>query len=370
MSLGFHMNKVCFVGTVGIPAIYGGFETLVENLVVHNLRLGSPYRYIVYCSAKVYSNRLSSYLGADLRYIPLRPNGYQSILYDIWSILDATIKGADSIVLLGHGGSFVIPILKIFTKAKFITNIDGIEWRRAKWSFLPRMLLRLSEACAIRYSDVIISDNQAIYNYVLQEFGVASEIISYGGDHAYNVEPDPVAVSTLPSEYAFALCRIEPENNVSMILEAFSGSKASLPLVFVGNWDGNKYSRMLKNKYKNCPNITLHDPVYESRALRALRDRAVVYVHGHSAGGTNPSLVEMMHFGIPIFAFDCLFNRYSTDNKACYFTNINDLELLLSDSSFNEYKNHGVIMRNIATERYSWNIISTAYQNIFKKISD
>ncbi|MBM2294574.1 DUF1972 domain-containing protein [Sulfitobacter pseudonitzschiae] len=357
--------SVAILGCVGVPAQYGGFETLAENLVYYHRDHVQDVNLAVYCSSVAYYEKVEKFETASLRYIPLNANGKPAMFYDMWSLIDAAFRGTNVVILLGHGGSFVIPILKLVTKTKFITNIDGIEWRREKWSGLARAIIRRSEACAVRHSHVLIADNDAIRDYIAKEFDEGCEVIPYGGDHALSAEPDSAAVATLPESYALALCRIEPENNVAMILEAFATLDA--PLVFVGNWDKSEYGRNLKARYANHSNITIHDPVYEPRGLRAIRDRASMYIHGHSAGGTNPALVEMMHFAIPILAHGCSFNRFSTEEKARYFTCAAELVEQFSSLSREEGTQLGAEMGEIARRRYTWDQIGKAY---FKLLGD
>ena len=263
-------------------------------------------------------------------------------------------------MILGVSGAIVIPIIRLFSKAKIITNIDGIEWRRNKWKGLAKTFLKYSERIAVNFSHEIISDNIGIANHVFEMYGVHSQVITYGGDHAFKVDPIPITDCKLPERYALALCRIEPENSVDNILETFSKND-KIPLVFIGNWNISQFSRKLKNHYKSKSNIYLIDPIYDLGILRGIRDNAIVYIHGHSAGGTNPSLVEMMHFGIPIFAFDCIFNRYTTQSKALYFSDtlsLNDLINIYEVSTLSEI---GDEMKKIAEDVYTWDFIGARY---------
>jgi glycosyltransferase involved in cell wall biosynthesis len=163
----------------------------------------------------------------------------------------------------------------------------------------------------------------------------------------------------LPDSYALGLCRIEPENNVHVILQALDGH--DMPLVFVGNWDNSAYGRDLKERYSERPNLFLLDPIYEPDALFRLRSRACVYLHGHSAGGTNPSLVEMMHFGIPILAYSCQYNRCSTEEKALFFQSAAELSEKLYNLDSKNIFEIGDNMREIAQRKYTWENIGKAY---------
>ena len=186
-----------------------------------------------------------------------------------------------------------------------------------------------------------------------------------GGDHALAVAPDPATVVGLPGEFALALCRIEPENNVAMILEGFA-QLPDHPLVFVGNWDNSEYGRVLRKQYSETEHIHLLDPVYDPGALRHLRDRAWLYVHGHSAGGTNPSLVEMMHFAIPILAHECEFNQYTTEGKASYFRTARELADRVRAIDSTTGDDIGQHMLKIARARYVWAEIGKAYYEVLE----
>lgn len=350
------IKKVCIVGTVGIPACYGGFESLVQNLVDYQSEF---VKYHVFCSGKSYSNKPDSYKKASLSYLPLNANGISSILYDIFSLLKCFKKNPDVTLILGVSGCLFLPVYRLFSSSKIITNIDGLEWRRDKWGWFAKHFLKLSEKIAVRCSDVVISDNQAISDYVLSEYGVTTSVIAYGGDHAF-IDMDEMPVNK--EEYYLSICRIEPENNVDMILDAFS--KSGETIYFVGNWNASDYGKRLKGKYFEFENIKIVDPIYDIEVLFKLRSQCKGYIHGHSAGGTNPSLVEAMQFGMPIYAFDCSFNRYSTKNKAFYFHNVNSLcELIyIYDDSVIE---SGLIMKSIAMENYQWKIIVDRYESLY-----
>ncbi len=355
---------ISLIGTVGVPANYGGFETLVDNLVrYHHGRALSDVLY-VYCSGSAYSERREAYLSAKLYFLPFSANGVQSIPYDICSLLAAVMRGSDCILLLGVSGAVALPIIRLFSRVRIVTNIDGIEWRRKKWRGVAKWFLRFSERLAVRFSHEVLADNAGIADYVRNTYGHNCQVIAYGGDHAVEVASKPY-VGNLPDRYAFALCRIEPENNVDMILDAFL-KQASMPLVFVGNWGNSTYGVGLRERFGGDTHLHLLDPIYDVGVLRNLRERANLYVHGHSAGGTNPSLVEMMHFGVPVAAFDCSFNRYTTDGKAWYFASAEQLAALLPSVNTEAAKKNGANMLALAGERYTWKAIGAAY---FKLLS-
>ena len=351
--------KIALLGTVGVPGLYGGFETLAENLVRYHAATKPNYKLTVWCSAKDKVDRPARFESADLRYVRLKANGVQSVFYDAISMIDAIWSGHDRIILLGVSGALMLPVVRLFSRVRIVTNIDGIEWKRDKWTRLARAFLRASEWAAVRYSHDVIADNEAIADHVRNTYGRDCSVIAYGGDHAIAVSGDVSAPKGLPDQFALGLCRIEPENNVQMILEAWV--RSSSPLVFVGNWAYNAYGQELREEYADCANLFLLDPIYDQRALYALRSRTTMYLHGHSAGGTNPALVEMMHFGVPILAYGCSFNRSTTEGKACYFNSAKDLICKVDSMTSSDAKRNGAAMLEVAQRRYTWDEIAQEY---------
>lgn len=344
---------IAIIGTVGVPACYGGFETLVENL------LENEGQYTVYCSSKSYSSELQMYKAAKLVYLPFNANGVSSILYDTLSIFHALFTGHRVLLVLGVSAGFVLPVARLFTRRKLVINIDGLEWRRSKWNRFAKAYLKWAEKIAVKYSHVVIADNQAIADYVLTEYGVVSEVIAYGGDH--------VLVGRRTEEvgdYAFSVCRIEPENNIHTILEAFKIS--GLPLKLVGNWEASDYGKKLKKSYSSVDHIELIDPIYDLTKLFALRSSCCFYVHGHSAGGTNPSLVEAMFFSKLIVAFDCVYNRHTMRNKGYYFSDIDTLVDLLRSLDKSSFSQVGSELHDIARACYTWQFVRDRYSAVMK----
>ena len=355
-------TRLSIIGTVGLPAKYGGFETLTEHLVEN---LNQKYDMRVYCSGKqcAKSERKSFYKGAKLSYLPLNANGIQSIPYDTLSIIHALFK-SDVLLILGVAGAWILPFVRLFSNKKIIISIDGIEWKRDKWNWLAKWYLFWAESIAVKYSHIDISDNEAIQDYTAARYGSLSRIIEYGGDHTIKVAKNTEAIKQYPfleKDYAFKVCRIEPENNVHVILSAFSKNK-NLPLVIVGNWNNSEYGIELKNKYQNQDHIHLLDPIYNQEKLDVLRSNAALYIHGHSAGGTNPSLVEAMYLGLPILAYGVSYNRVTTENKAHYFYREEEINSFLVRLDKINLKACGNELEKIAHLRYTWEGIANRYQ--------
>lgn len=354
--------KIAIIGTAGLPANYGGFETLAEYLTKE---LHRKHLFTVYCSSKMYSRKLSQYNGSTLKYIPLNANGVQSILYDIVSMIHAFFF-ADVILILGVSGCIFLPVLRLLFHKQIIVNIDGIEWKRDKWSSFVKNFLKFSEAMAVRFATDVVTDNQKITDYVRQEYGADSTFIPYGADH---VIPEPIKEKAndkypfLKERYVFKVCRIEPENNITMILEAFS--ELSKTLVIVGNWENSEYGSNLKEKYGRFAHIHLLDPIYDQKILNQIRSNCALYIHGHSAGGTNPSLVEAMYLGLPIVAYSAEYNKKTTFNSAVYFHSKEDLIDAVTNISEDMLVDIGKKMKKLAQEHYLWSNIAAQYDELF-----
>jgi glycosyltransferase involved in cell wall biosynthesis len=359
-------HRIAIIGTVGLPARYGGFETLADHLVRN---MSDKYEPIVYCTKKRYpkADRIKTYLGARLKYIPFDANGAQSIIYDTLSILHAAFF-ADVLLVLGVSGAWILPFVRIFTRKKIIVSIDGIEWRREKWSLPAKWYLWWAESIAVRFSHIDISDNESIQNYTALRYGSLSRVIEYGADHVNQLKITPelkknYSFTKLP--YALKVCRVEPENNVHNVLQAF----AELPkhqLVIIGNWKNSEYGKKLLEKYAAFKNIFMLDPIYNQTILDALRTNAFLYIHGHSAGGTNPALVEAMYLGLPIATFGVSYNKTTTEGKALYFYDSESLKSLVQNVDIETFKRIGVAMKMVAERRYRWSVITRKYEELFQ----
>lgn len=359
------MKKIAVIGTVGIPANYGGFETLAEHLVREK---SSAFDFTVYCSSRSYGKKLRTFNGANLKYWPLKANGIQSIPYDILSMLHA-IQNSEVLLILGVSGCVFLPVLKLFTKKTIIVNMDGLEWKRDKWGKFGKWFYKLSEKIAVQNADLVIADNKVIKEYVTENYRKGAVLIPYGADHTQRKLISGDTLEEFPflnKEYAFKVCRIEPENNVHLILEAFAALD-SLSLVVIGNWNNSIYGKRLLNKYRDFKKIFLLDPIYNQNKLNQIRSNCYVYVHGHSAGGTNPSLIEAMYLQLPILAYGVNYNKETTGNKALYFSDKYTLINQLKSLNTAKITQISEDMFKIAEKRYTWKKIANQYSELFEK---
>ncbi len=320
-----HAPSVGVIGTVGVPAKYGGFETLMQQLAIHVTPDAAKLHLYGQRSAYTAAERAGGFAGHRRHFLPLSANGPQSMAHDALTILHAAlIVRVDVLLALGMSGAWIMPLARVLRPSmQIITNIDGLESRRDKFGSWTKRLVKLLEWLAMRTSTTLIADNAALIPIVRNLHGVNPVLIAYGGDHVA-VQPAPGEV---PRGHWLAVARIEPENNSSMILAA--AARAGVSLIYVGNWQANRYARALKAKWGQVLGLQLLDPVYDLAELARLRAGAVGYLHGHSVGGTNPSLVEALFETDRILAFDCSFNRATLRGCGQYFCNEIDLAALL-----------------------------------------
>lgn len=246
--------------------------------------------------------------------------------------------------------------------------MGGVESRRNKWNGVIRFGISLLEKVACKYSTVVVSDNKGIQEYLVNYRGVSSVIIAYGGDHVLTVDgkisewPNSI-LSAMHSRYVVTICRIEPENNVEMLLEGFLHSKGE-KYILIGNWKATPYGKKVYRRYAKEERLLLSNSIYDLSLLNELRSNCLAYLHGHSVGGTNPSLVEAMFFGRPIIAFDVSYNRYTTENLGLYFNSVDSLTILVNQVIAGIHNDVGNKLAELASNVYTWEKIARQYEDL------
>lgn len=367
------------VGTQGIKAKYGGFETLCQYLC-EGFNNYNDIKVSIYCSSKaIDKNEPLGLKNIKRIFLPFNANGLESIIYDYISILHS-IFTSKKILILGVSGCTILPFIRLFgINITIITHLDGIEWQRNKWNFFVSLFLRLSELIAVIFSTNLIADNEGIKDYIKKQYGVKylkkTKMLFYGANKpsGKTIKKNPYLINAFSEEeillpckkYYLVVCRAEPENNIKLILNTFKNVPESNLLAFC-NWKNNSYGENLLKEYHFYKNIFLVEPNYDRKIITYFRENAVAYIHGHSVGGTNPSLVESIGAYRPIFSFDVSFNRYTLFNTSYYWKNEEQLRNLLSvpeerleiavkkgysDSFFEKY--------------YRWEKVVASYGNLF-----
>lgn len=352
-------ERVAIIGTNGLPAQYGGFETLANYLTQY---LKKDFDLIVYCSKTSKEKRLKKYNDADLIYLPFKANGYQSVIYDIVSIIHAWFT-VDKLLILGNSGSLIFP-LKIFFRKKIVLNIGGLDWGRSKWSFWVRKYIQFSEWLCVKFSDVVITDNNHIQYLYKQKYGVDSVMIEYGGDHVKKLlltEDKLKKYSFLKSQYVLSVSRAQSDNNIHLLLRAFEDLPEKI-LVIISNWNTSAYGQELKEKYNGkFKHIILLDAIYDQNELDIIRNNAWLYIHSHSFCGTAPSLVEAMNLGLPVICYNAETNVETTENKSYYFNDENGLKKIICGLDQKQAEELSGNMHEIALRRYNWKAIADKY---------
>ena len=360
------LKTVAIIGTNGIPAKYGGFETLAENIV---RQLNSCYNFIVYCSNKNNDSLWASENGnVKLIRVPLDANGAQAVLYDIITTIHAWFK-ADTLLVLGPAAGFFLFLNALFRK-NVIVNHGGLnEWEREKLTWLQKKWAKYNHKIAARYSDINITDNYQYKKSLKDNFGTESIVIRYGGDHVTKI---PISKNDLflkypfiNKKYAVSISRAQVDNNLHLVLKSFE-TFLSFPLVLISNWNVSDYGRELYKKYKTFENIIVLDAIYDKYELDFLRGNAYVYIHSHSRCGTAPSLVEAMSLNLPIISYDVPANRETTQNKAIFFKKEKELIELLSNINEDDFMNSSNSLYELASSEYTWAHVSSQYDKDFE----
>jgi glycosyltransferase involved in cell wall biosynthesis len=360
------MKTVAIIGTNGLPAKYGGFETLT-NYLVENFDK-STHEIIVYCSKTPKKDRLESYNGAKLVYFPFKANGWQSMIYDFVTIIHALFRASD-LIILGFSGAFAFPLNKVFKK-NIIFNIGGIEWEKVRGSkFTSKfeiVLKKYMERLCVTNSSTVIIDNLYFKDYIVKKYGKTPVLAEYGGDHAKRIDITNKMIHKYPflnTDYALSVSRAQEDMNIHLLIEGYK-KISKKKIVIISNWHISEYGQKLFDEnVDKYDNIILLKAIYDSKELDTIRSNTSLYIHTHSLCGTAPSLVEAMSLNIPVISFDVPTNRYTTENKTLFFKDVSSLIQILKDLDIEkllEIKNQ---MFDISKRRYVWKRISKIYQN-------
>ena len=362
--------KIAILGTRGIPNTYGGFEQFAEYLSVGLVERGH--------TVTVYNVHFHEYNQPEFRGVSIRKiyspenriGAAANFIYDYLCMKDALKQDFDIIYKAGYHSNAPSYYLLKKNSPVVITNMDGIEWKRSKWNYLTRQLIKRLEKIAVRKSDYLVSDNLAIQEYYRKEFGVESFYIAYGTDIVEYFNEEIISLyNVTANNYFLLIARLEPENNIEMILDGYVLSGDSRLFLVIGNAE-TKYGRFLQAKYLNS-NIRFQGAVYNKEVLDNLRHFCLLYFHGHSVGGTNPSLLEAMGAEALIVSHDNKFNRSVLNINTLYFVKDKDVaSIIFNIDSLGDDKRKIFIENNKAQiiANYSWKSIVFRYESLFREI--
>lgn len=323
--------QVLILGTRGIPANHGGFETFAEDLA--HFLTSHGHHVTVYCQeesgTKAYTEE---WQGITLVHFPSSSGTIGTLEFDAYCAIDA-VRRDGLILTLGYNTAFFSILYRIFGRVS-VMNMDGIEWKRDKWSRFSRLWLRMNEFAGEILSNHLIADHPAIRTHHLRHVKPTKiTMIPYGATHTvteWKQFPQFSEYGLNPFCYALVIARIEPDNSILDIVQAYSEKKRGVPLVILGNFDRSKtyHSKVLDAA---SDEVFFAGAIYERDVVAMLRSYARVYIHGHRVGGTNPSLVESLAAGNPVLAHDNQFTRWVAGDKAMFFGDKDDLSRILDN---------------------------------------
>jgi glycosyltransferase involved in cell wall biosynthesis len=354
--------KIGILGTRGIPNQYGGFEQLAEYLSVG--LVNRSFEVWVY-NTHNHSYQEKAWNGVHIIHCANPEDKLKTagqFIYDLNCILDARKRDFDVLLLLGYTSMSVWG--RFFPKKpSIIINMDGLEWKRSKYPAWVRKFLFNAEKMAVKFCDYFVADSLAIQKYLESKYDITSEFIAYGADILGPAEESDIIEQGLTKyNYFLVIARMEPENNIEMILDGFAASNSHKKMIIIGN-STNSFGVYLKNKFQHDPRIAFIGSLYDKSKLHSLKAFSTLYFHGHSAGGTNPSLLEAMASGSLIAAHNNEFNSSVLQKDAYYFLDASEVKTLVEETSRGQ-KEMDMIANNIKKiqEEYSWTNIIDQYE--------
>lgn len=362
--------SIAMIGTRGVPAAYGGFETAVEEVGRRLAERG--HRVTVYTRGSDHKER--EFLGMRVVHLAALPvKQLETLSHTGLSVGHALLRRRpDAAFVFNAANSPFLPFLRA-RRIPIALHMDGLEWKRSKWGRRGKAYYRWAEEFGVRWADALIADAPGISDYYDAEFSVPTELIRYGAPILTSAPEGGVRERGLePDGYHLVVARFEPENHVLEIVEGYRASGASMPLVVVGSAPYSaEYTQRITAAAEGDDRIRLLGGVYDQDLLDALYFHAHTYVHGHSVGGTNPSLLRAMGAGTAVIAYDVGFNRETLDGNAWFFGDADGAR-----DRFDEVKKdpaavttRGREMRARAEESFRWETVADEYEALAHRLS-
>lgn len=358
--------KIGIIGTRGIPNHYGGFEECAQQLGVRLVKKG--HEVVVYNSHQ-HPFQDKNYEGVTIvhKYDPEHRIGtFGQFIYDLNCILDARWQEFDIILMMGYTSS---SIWQRFLPANpiVVTNMDGLEWKRSKYPARVQQFLKRAEKWAAAGSNLMVADSPVIEDYLNRKYQRDVVFIPYGAGIPTNPEPiAPEAFGVEPGNYNLVIARLEPENNLEVMLQGISISASAKVTLVIGNHE-TSYGEYLKKHFTDSK-IRFLKSNFNKSTLDQLRYFSNIYLHGHSVGGTNPSLLEAMACSSMILAHENDFNRAVLGQDANYFLNAADVANALDHVERNDIQRTRISNNlNKIKERYNWDVVTDQYELAMKQ---
>jgi glycosyltransferase involved in cell wall biosynthesis len=360
--------RIALVGTRGVPARYGGFETAVEE--VGRRLADAGHEVVVYCRTAGDEPRPRTHLGMRLVHLPaLRRRSLETLSHTGLSVAHLLAHRVDAAIVFNAANAPWLPVLRA-ARIPVATHVDGLEWKRAKWGGVGKRYYRVVEALSVRWSDALIADAQGIADYYRDEFAASTEQIAYGAPKITGGAADKLADVGLTSRgYHLVVARFEPENHVDVIVDGYRRSGAELPLVVVGSAPyADEYTRQVHSLADD--RVRFLGGVWDQELLDQLYGNCATYLHGHSVGGTNPSLLRAIGAGAATIAFDVSFNREVLQASGRYFSTPDDVAAAVTaaEADPSAVRRDGKLARLMAA-RYDWDDVAAAYADLCRRLA-
>jgi len=379
-SAGVPALRIALLGTRGVPARYGGFETCVEEVGARLVERG--HRVVVYGAAPAGAEAPAKYRGMELVHLPAVHRrsletlsrstlavGHLSLRH-LATALGARDDRADAAIVFNAANAPLLPLVRA-CGIPVATHVDGLEWKRSKWGPAGQRYYRRAEALAVRFSDALIADAQGISDYYRDRYHAPTTLIRYGAPVVAG-DGDPVRLAELglvPGGYHLVVARFEPENHVDVVVAGYTASRARKPLVVVGSAPyADAYTASVHALADE--RVRLLGGVWDQELLDQLYAGAVTYLHGHSVGGTNPSLLRALGAGAAVDAFDVSFNREVLREAGRYWSTPADVRGLVESAEADEV---GTAARGRASRvraaSYDWDEVADRYEDLCLRLA-
>jgi glycosyltransferase involved in cell wall biosynthesis len=360
-----HTKAIAILGTRGVPAAHGGFETFAEQLALYLVQRG--WHVVVYCQEEGHGPPfVDEWRGVHRVHIPVVGGGPASTIRFDWKATRHAARARLPCLTLGYNTAVFCSLLRLAGVHNTI-NMDGIEWQRAKWGMLAKAWFRLNEWAGCKLGNQLVADHPEIARHLAAHAPPARiTTIPYGAESVQEAPVDPVrALGLEPGRYLTLIARPEPENSVLEVVQGFSRHARGQLLAVLGHYrDDNAYHRAVRSAAG--PEVRFLGAIYDKTVVQALRVHCTAYVHGHQVGGTNPSLVEALGAGNAVIAHDNRFNRWVAGDAAVYFDGAEGFAAALSrllDETALTKQLQATALRRFA-DHFTWPSVLSAYENL------
>jgi len=362
--------RIAILGTRGIPASYGGFETFAEHLSTRLVARG--HEVTVYCRAHYVSPRQLEYQGVRFRVLPtIRHKYFDTVVHAFLSALHAVSSRFDAALICNAANAPFASILR-FTGTPVAINVDGLEHKRKKWNWLGRRYYLLAELLSTMLPNVTVTDAQVIHDYYLARYDAPSTMIAYGAEVERKPDRDTVRRWRVePNRYVLYVSRLEPENNAHLVIEAFKRVRTAYKLLIVGDAPyAHDYIQDLRDRARGDKRIIFTGFVF-GQDYRALQQNSYCYVHATEVGGTHPALLEAMGYGNCVLTLATPENIEAVGEAGIAYADESDLteklQRVLRDGSLvQSYRNRAQLRVQM---HYDWERIVDRYEDLFAEMS-